>query len=390
MGFEEPSQQPFHRPRPPVTIDTLQDPPRLRGVDSCPCGSACSACGTRTPTGSSGRSPSIPRSSRWSASTTPTPKVVAERRRSSGRPRSPGFRVFDKPEQLLHEQLDGVVVEGRVHENLQPGPAGARERPAGDAGEAGRRQPRRVSPADRPGPAEAPARADDLPVPLHVGGAGDARSASRKGELGRIYEFRARLPKDLRVVQALRRGAGAVQGRHVLRDGRPRHRHDGRHARHAAAGDAVPGPSPHASRRRASSTTAWRSSAIDHAWGIIEVPALEVAPHSRRIEVYGTEGACVIPHLGSGHLANKNIQPIEVYRAGQTDWQTHRAAGADAADRRPARVRRRRRRQEAARLQHGARPGGAGDAAARQRDAAGEAMTLRTISLRGHRWLRRL
>ena len=47
-----------------------------------------------------------------------------------------------------------------------------------------------------------------------------------------------------------------------------------------------------------------------------------MAPHSRRIEVYGTEGACVIPHLGSGHLANKNIQPIEVFRAGKPDWET--------------------------------------------------------------------
>jgi hypothetical protein len=58
-----------------------------------------------------------------------------------------------------------------------------------------------------------------------------------------------------------------------------------------------------------------------HAWGLIEVPALEVAPHSRRIEVYGTRGACVIPHLGSGHLANRDVQPIEVYRAGEPDWR---------------------------------------------------------------------
>jgi hypothetical protein len=58
-----------------------------------------------------------------------------------------------------------------------------------------------------------------------------------------------------------------------------------------------------------------------HAWALIEVPALEVAPYSRRIEVYGTEGACVIPHLGSGHLANPDIQPIEVYRAGDADWK---------------------------------------------------------------------
>ncbi len=58
-----------------------------------------------------------------------------------------------------------------------------------------------------------------------------------------------------------------------------------------------------------------------HAWGLIEVPALEVAPCSRRIEVYGTRGACVIPHLGSGHLANPNVQSIEIYREGEPDWR---------------------------------------------------------------------
>ncbi|HJT76719.1 MAG TPA: gfo/Idh/MocA family oxidoreductase, partial [Gemmataceae bacterium] len=61
--------------------------------------------------------------------------------------------------------------------------------------------------------------------------------------------------------------------------------------------------------------------ACERAWGLVEVPALEVAPHARRVEVYGTGGAFVIPHLGSGHLANKEIQPVEVYRAGQADWQ---------------------------------------------------------------------
>jgi predicted dehydrogenase len=67
---------------------------------------------------------------------------------------------------------------------------------------------------------------------------------------------------------------------------------------------------------------------FDHAWGIIEIPALEVAPHSRRIEVYGTKGACVIPHLGSGHLSNKNVQPIETYKVGDQDWKTHELPAA--------------------------------------------------------------
>jgi predicted dehydrogenase len=61
---------------------------------------------------------------------------------------------------------------------------------------------------------------------------------------------------------------------------------------------------------------------FEQAFGIVEVPALEVAPHARRIEVYGTDGALVIPHLGSGHLANKNVQPIEVFRTGNAGWQT--------------------------------------------------------------------
>src|SRR4029453_16814160 len=65
-----------------------------------------------------------------------------------------------------------------------------------------------------------------------------------------------------------------------------------------------------------------------HAFGIIEVPSLEVAPHSRRIEVYGTAGACAIPPLGSGHLANRNIQPIEVFHKGQSDWQTSELTAA--------------------------------------------------------------
>ncbi|HEV3004512.1 MAG TPA: hypothetical protein VGX78_08615, partial [Pirellulales bacterium] len=60
----------------------------------------------------------------------------------------------------------------------------------------------------------------------------------------------------------------------------------------------------------------------DHAWAIVEVPSFEAAPHSRRVEVYGSEGACVIPHLGSGHLPNRDVQVVEVFRAGQPDWQT--------------------------------------------------------------------
>jgi predicted dehydrogenase len=144
---------------------------------------------------------------------------------------------------------------------------------------------------------------------------------ARRKEFGRIYEFRGRLPKDLPSYQSyadeLARYKGGIyfeMAGHlvdllVALLGPPRkitpfmaHHHHAEPAGFVDNGVAL--------------------FEFDAAFGIIEVPALEVAPHARRIEVYGTEGALVIPHLGSGHLANKNIQPIEVFRAGEADWQT--------------------------------------------------------------------
>jgi predicted dehydrogenase len=143
---------------------------------------------------------------------------------------------------------------------------------------------------------------------------------ARRGELGAVYEFRARLPKSLgdyrRFVEELKPYKGgmffemaghvidmmvAVLGKPAQVAGFLAHHHTEPPASYVDHGVAI--------------------FEYPHAWGIIEVPSLEVAPHSRRIEVYGTEGACVIPHLGSGHLPNKNIQPIEVHRVGR-DWQT--------------------------------------------------------------------
>jgi predicted dehydrogenase len=142
----------------------------------------------------------------------------------------------------------------------------------------------------------------------------------RRGEFGRLYEFRARPPKDLgsylRFVEELRpyKGgmffemAGHVIDLMVTLLGKPKsvapflaHHHPQPPTSYIDNGVAVFG--------------------FDHAWGLVEVPALEVAPHTRRVEAYGTRGAAVIPHLGSGHLPNKNVQPLEVYRAGDREWQ---------------------------------------------------------------------
>src|SRR5262245_20697792 len=125
----------------------------------------------------------------------PDPHVVASRRKS-WEPKVPGFRVFDKPEQLLKEPLDGVVVEGRVYENLrlarmalENGRPVMLEKPAGDSLDEHRRL---IDLAQR----------KHLHVQMiylfrYMSAVQEMLARCRKGELGRIYEFRARLPKAL-------------------------------------------------------------------------------------------------------------------------------------------------------------------------------------------------
>ncbi len=251
----------------------------------------------------------------------PDPSVIAARQKQ-WKPQLPEFRLFDKPEELLREmgdRLDGVVVEGRVYENLklarmalETGKPVLLEKPAGDRLDEHRRL---IDLAQR----------KHLHVQMiylfrYMSAVQEMLARACKKELGRIYEFRARLPKDLgsyqRFVEELKpyKGgmffemAGHVIDLMVALLGKPKqvapflaHHHSGGPKEYVDNGVAVFG--------------------YDHAWGIIEIPALEVAPHQRRIEAYGTEGACIIPHLGSGHLPNKNVQPIEVHRKGAGDWQ---------------------------------------------------------------------
>jgi predicted dehydrogenase len=248
----------------------------------------------------------------------PEAKVVAERTKQ-WQSRVKDFRVFDKPELLLREPLDGVVVEGRVFENLklarmalEAGRPVMLEKPAGTDLEEFQRL------IDL-------ARRKHLQVQMiylfrYMSAVQEMLRLARKGELGRIYEFRARLPKDLgsyaRYVEELKpypggmffEMAGHVIDMMVTMLGKPK-TVTGFLAHH------------HTQPPRSFVDNGVAIFEYDHAWGIIEVPSLEVVPHSRRIEVYATQGACVIPHLGSGHLANKNIQPIEVYRSGERNWK---------------------------------------------------------------------
>jgi predicted dehydrogenase len=251
--------------------------------------------------------------------------AVVRARRGEWQPHLGECRVFDSPEKLLAEPLDGVVVEGRVYENLslarmaiETGRPVMLEKPAGEKLDDFRRL---LDLAQR----------KHLHVQMiylfrYMSAVQEMLRQARAGNLGRIYEFRARLPKDLgsydKYVAELDRYPGGMffeMAGHVIDVmvailGKPTsvtpflgHHHDasGSFIDHGVAVFGFP-----------------------HAWGIVEVPALEVAPHSRRVELYGTSGACVIPHLGTGHLPNKNIQPIEVFSAAV-------ATGRRASSRRP-------------------------------------------------------
>lgn len=248
----------------------------------------------------------------------PEPDVVA-RRQMTWNSLLPDFEWLPSAGDVLSRQLDGIVVEGRVHQNVQwaqlaidHGLPVLLEKPAGDT----------LSPFRKLIEA---ARQNQLHVQLiylfrYMSAMQELVRRVRGGELGQIYEFRGRLPKDISGYDEYVTDLGCYSGGiffemagHLVDllvtiMGPPRqvspflaHHH--------------PSPGGFVDNGVAIFTQ-------QHGWGIIEVPALEVAPQSRRIEVYGTEGACVIPHLGSGHLGNRNVQPIQIYRRSQSVWET--------------------------------------------------------------------
>jgi predicted dehydrogenase len=248
----------------------------------------------------------------------PDAKLAAQRKKEWGR-LLPAVKLFESAEALLQEKLDGIVVEGRVHDNLkwaklalESGKPVLLEKPAGD----NLAEHRRLIEL---------ARRKHLHVQMiylfrYMSAVQEMLSRARKRDLGEIYYYRARLPKDLasyqRFVEELKPYKGGMffeMAGHVIDMmaallGKPKqvtpflgHHHGEPPASFIDNGLAV--------------------FSYERAWAEVEVPSLEVAPHSRRLEVYGTEGAVVIPHLGSGHLANKDRQSIEVYRKGKADWE---------------------------------------------------------------------
>jgi predicted dehydrogenase len=260
----------------------------------------------------------------------PDPAVVANRR-AKWEALIPGFRVFDRPEQLLAEPLDGVVVEGRVYENLslarlalESGRPVLLEKPAGTRLEEFREV------------LDLAAR-KHLHVQMiylfrYMSAVQEMLRLARSGALGAIYEFRARLPKDLSTYDSNEADVGRYKGGIYFE--MAGHAIDLMVAVLGKPNRVTPFMAHHHAKPGSFIDNGLAVFEFGRAWGIVEVPALEVAPHSRRIEVYGTKGAAVIPHLGSGHLKNDDVQPIEIYAAGDTDWATHapKAAVLQIAD----------------------------------------------------------
>jgi predicted dehydrogenase len=245
---------------------------------------------------------------------------VAAQRLARWREWLPDLRLFDSLEALLREPFDAVVIEGQVYDNLRLARAALEsgrpvmlEKPAGNRLDEFRRL---VDLAQRKHlHVQMIYLFRYMPVVLEL------LARVRRGELGRIYEFRGRLPKDLASYRQFAEElkpypggmffemAGHLVDLLVTLLGSPKqvvpflaHHHTEPPESFIDNGVAIFG--------------------CEHAWAVVEVPSFEVAPHSRRIEVYGTEGACVIPHLGSGHLPNKDVQAVEVFRAGRQDWES--------------------------------------------------------------------
>jgi predicted dehydrogenase len=228
-------------------------------------------------------------------------------------------KVYDSAETLLAEKLDGVVVEGVVSQNL------GHTRKALDRG-----LPVLLEKPFGSDPSETRATFDlakrkGLHLQLaylfrYMSAVEELLTRARRGDIGHVYEFRARLPKDFTLydehVAMLGQYRGGIffeMAGHAIDWmcsilGRPReikpilgHHHPTVSGEFIDNGVALFG--------------------FEKAVGIVEIPALEITPDQRRVEVYGTEGALIIPHTGSGHLGNNPYQPLDVLKKGATTWE---------------------------------------------------------------------
>ena len=243
---------------------------------------------------------------------------LAEVRSQEWGPLLGGLPVCGSEEELLDRPLDGVIVEGPVEENLrwarmavERGLPVMLEKPPGVDLQEYRGL---IDLARRNG-----VRVQVIYLFRYMSAVLEMLRLAREGKLGRIYEFRARLPKDLQSyddhVARYDRFPGGIffeMAGHAIDMmvavlGRPCSITPLMAHHHASGGRFI--------------DDGMAVFEYDHAWGIVEVTALESVPDARRFEVYGTEGACAIPNLGSGHLENDATQALDVCVGPEPKWR---------------------------------------------------------------------
>ena len=247
------------------------------------------------------------------------PELVS-RRIAEWTPRLGAMRIVHSPEALVREELDGIVVEGRIHENLDlarlalnSGKPVLLEKPAGINIDALRSL-------------HELARSKHLHVQMlylfrYMSAVREMLNRVRTGELGSIYHYRARLPKDRTLYADYVRELSQYGGGMLFE--MAGHLVDFMVTMLGSPTNVTPVLRHHHS----SNETAFIDNGIalfeyPQALGVIEITALECVPDARRIEVFGTEGGIVIPHLGSGHLTNDATQPIQIFHRGDASWTT--------------------------------------------------------------------
>lgn len=254
---------------------------------------------------------------RLTATFDPDADLALDRSRRWG-PLLGGLPVCGSIEEFFDRPLDGVIVEGPVEKNLgwarmavERGLPVLLEKPPG------------VDLEEYRGLIEL-ARRRGVEVQMiylfrYMSAVLEMLRLARDGQLGQIYEFRARLPKDLQSyddhVARYDRFPGGIffeMAGHAIDMmvailGRPRSIRPLMAHHHASEGSFI--------------DNGMAVFEYDHAWAVVEVTALECIPDARRFEVYGTEGVCAIPNLGSGHLENDATQALDVRLATDSNWK---------------------------------------------------------------------
>lgn len=229
-----------------------------------------------------------------------------------------GFEQFPTADAVLDQQVDGIIVEGAAEnllgwakQALEAGFPVMVEKPAG------------IDLAEHQALIEL-ARGKHLHVQMiylfrYMSAGLEILRLAREGLLGDIYEFRGRLPKDFKLYdhhrEAYAKYAGGIyfeMAGHII---------DMMVAMLGKPTKITPFLGHHHGSDDTFIDNGLAVFEYKQAWGIVEVSTLEPIEGSRRFEVYGTKGACAIPHLGSGHLSNTTTQAIDVQLEGDDDWR---------------------------------------------------------------------